>query len=315
MKYNDNGEYKEIVVKSADTLPVGTEVDFDGNEVPSGWTEKSINKINIDLTTGSAYSTFGGCYYYKIGNRVHIHIGISGLTANTQATIFTMPTGYRPSTYSVATGIGSTLSNTSSMYVQSSGLITILSSTQYALIDMDYEVDNGKIQKTSQYIEGGASLSNVYGTSQSNGYSQEYINNAFGGVVLWTNSSPTSNFVGQQITLNDNLNNYDYYEVLYDENITNQSCYSTGKILSNKMTRLLFSGTYNKTRAITNISDNKLTFSNGYINETYGSGTITNDNSIIIPLQIIGYKSSNTTTTQQTRSISNDEEVVEEDNR
>lgn len=33
-----------------------------------------------------------------------------------------------------------------------------------------------RIKKTSQYIEGGASLSNVYGTSDSDGYTQEYIN-------------------------------------------------------------------------------------------------------------------------------------------
>lgn len=33
-----------------------------------------------------------------------------------------------------------------------------------------------RIKKTSQYMEGGASLSNEYGTSDSNGYTQEYIN-------------------------------------------------------------------------------------------------------------------------------------------
>lgn len=33
-----------------------------------------------------------------------------------------------------------------------------------------------RIKKTSQYMQGGASLSNVYGTSDSNGYTQEYIN-------------------------------------------------------------------------------------------------------------------------------------------
>ena len=38
MKYKENGEWKEVVVKSNDTLPVGTEVDFDGDSVPSGWT-------------------------------------------------------------------------------------------------------------------------------------------------------------------------------------------------------------------------------------------------------------------------------------
>ena len=39
MKYNDNGEYKDIYIKSFDTLPVGTEVDYDGETVPTGWTE------------------------------------------------------------------------------------------------------------------------------------------------------------------------------------------------------------------------------------------------------------------------------------
>lgn len=39
MKYNDNGTYKDIYVKAFDTLPVGTEVDYDGSTVPSGWTE------------------------------------------------------------------------------------------------------------------------------------------------------------------------------------------------------------------------------------------------------------------------------------
>lgn len=34
-----------------------------------------------------------------------------------------------------------------------------------------------RIKKTSQYIEDGANLSNVYGTSNENGYTQSYINN------------------------------------------------------------------------------------------------------------------------------------------
>lgn len=34
-----------------------------------------------------------------------------------------------------------------------------------------------RIKKTSQYIEGGAALSNTYGTSQEDGYTQAYMNN------------------------------------------------------------------------------------------------------------------------------------------
>ena len=39
MKYNDNGEYKDIYAKAFDTLPIGTEVDYNGNTVPTGWTQ------------------------------------------------------------------------------------------------------------------------------------------------------------------------------------------------------------------------------------------------------------------------------------
>lgn len=83
MKYNDNGEYKDIYVKSFDTLPVGAIVEFDGQTIPDGWTD----------------------------------------------------------------------------------------------------IGNNKIQKTSQYIEGGSSLSNEYGTSDSNGYTQEYINTNFNAIT------------------------------------------------------------------------------------------------------------------------------------
>lgn len=39
MKYNDNGTIKDIYVKSFDTLPVGTEVDYDGERVPKGYVQ------------------------------------------------------------------------------------------------------------------------------------------------------------------------------------------------------------------------------------------------------------------------------------
>ena len=39
IKYKDNGEYKDIVVKIGDTLPIGAEMDYEGNVVPNGWEE------------------------------------------------------------------------------------------------------------------------------------------------------------------------------------------------------------------------------------------------------------------------------------
>ena len=62
-----------------------------------------------------------------------------------------------------------------------------------------------RIKKTSQYIEDGASLSNEYGTSDSNGYTQEYINNigvqanGFGDLMDAANSSYAVHFYGSWV--------------------------------------------------------------------------------------------------------------------
>ncbi len=57
MKYNDNGTFKEIHIKALDTLPVGTEVDYDGEIIPNGWTEvESLDDklVNVDTTQPSS---------------------------------------------------------------------------------------------------------------------------------------------------------------------------------------------------------------------------------------------------------------------
>lgn len=89
MKYNDNGEYKEIVVKATDTLPVGTEVDFDGNEVPSGWSAVDDSWVAVANTV----------YYKRSGNVVCVR-GYSAnnktLEANDYTAVATLPEEIRP---------------------------------------------------------------------------------------------------------------------------------------------------------------------------------------------------------------------------
>lgn len=60
MKYNDNGEYKDIYIKTFDTLPVGTEVDYDGETVPEGWSEITEGYTLLD----------NSIYYKKVGKMV-----------------------------------------------------------------------------------------------------------------------------------------------------------------------------------------------------------------------------------------------------
>lgn len=44
MNYNDNGNVKQITVKSGDTLPVGTIVEFDGTTIPAGYEQVEEEK-------------------------------------------------------------------------------------------------------------------------------------------------------------------------------------------------------------------------------------------------------------------------------
>lgn len=52
--YNDNGTPTNIKTTTYDTLPVGTEVDYDGDTAPTGWTE--VDEIET-LWTGSVTGT------------------------------------------------------------------------------------------------------------------------------------------------------------------------------------------------------------------------------------------------------------------
>jgi hypothetical protein len=78
MKYNDNGTYKDIYVKTFDTLPIGTEVDYDGETVPTGWTEVS----NIDI--GTIVNLFGNVGGSSVGTfDLYSHIVATKINYNT----------------------------------------------------------------------------------------------------------------------------------------------------------------------------------------------------------------------------------------
>ena len=100
----------------------------------------SSNIIPITPTSGSNYSAYGDCYYYKKGSRVHVHIGISGLTANTVTGIYTLPEGFRPNHFISSAGMGGSMANISIIQIDSNGGIAVRSPQQYALIQIDFDV-------------------------------------------------------------------------------------------------------------------------------------------------------------------------------
>jgi len=92
--------------------------------------------ISFTPTTGSAYSSYGNCYYAKDGNVVQVHIGMQGLTASTSTNIFTLPADFRPKTTVVATGNGPGIATLARARVLSDGTIQVYSSATTALIDV-----------------------------------------------------------------------------------------------------------------------------------------------------------------------------------
>jgi hypothetical protein len=91
-------------------------------------------------TRGSSYSNFGGCYYEKYGRPVHVHLGLSGLTASTSATVFTLPSGYRPSSPVYAYGTGGSWDVLCYAVIGTGGAIDVRSHGTYCGADITFMI-------------------------------------------------------------------------------------------------------------------------------------------------------------------------------
>lgn len=73
------------------------------SKISDNLTPKIINIIKPNI--GYNYDAYGNSYYYMIGSRVHIHIGINRLTENQNNTITTLPENFRPNSPVASSGI------------------------------------------------------------------------------------------------------------------------------------------------------------------------------------------------------------------
>lgn len=153
----------------------------------------------------------------------------------------------------------------------------------------------GQIKKTSETRPLAGSILNVANNTDTNTYSCEYQNKAFGGTILWTNPSPSSSFATQNITLSDN--DFDAFEIIYAL-MSNQSyAYrkSTGVMpyTQGKKYQIEFEdydgnkGISIYRRLINTTSKSQFNVSDCDYFYTIGNGT---ENGRCIPLYIIGYK-------------------------
>lgn len=98
----------------------------------------SGEKVTFTPTNGSSYSNYGGCWYSKSGDIVEVHVGVSGLTANTLTTVFTLPEGYRPKSIKCAMGQAGAANNLSEMQIGTGGLVRVQSTSTYAMADITF---------------------------------------------------------------------------------------------------------------------------------------------------------------------------------
>lgn len=143
---NNEINVRESLGESGDTLPIGAIVDYDGDTVPDGYESVDETSINLNTsiihqvtpTNGSNYASYGNTYYYKVGSRVHVHIGIS-LSATSYTVILTLPTGYRPMIRSAFAGIGSGLDTFVGIQVETNGDIAVITKSGYVMADFDFD--------------------------------------------------------------------------------------------------------------------------------------------------------------------------------
>lgn len=116
-------------------IPSRAEIDSINNSFANSLTSSDL--ISFTPLVGASYGNYGNCYYFKKGNQVHVHVGMSGLTANARNSVFTLPSGYRPISMVCSTGKGGTSYIAYSIItVYTNGEIIISGTDEYAGVDV-----------------------------------------------------------------------------------------------------------------------------------------------------------------------------------
>lgn len=120
---------------NAMTVDESGNVDISGSYKVNGTAIDAYSTTTFTPTSGSSYSNYGGCYYEKYGRLVHVHVGVSGLTTNTSTNIFTLPTGYRPSSPMFAHGTGGSWNTLGYLEISTAGVVNVRSQGTYCGAD------------------------------------------------------------------------------------------------------------------------------------------------------------------------------------
>lgn len=92
----------------------------------------------VTPTVGSNYEMYGNTYYYKVGSRVHVHVGMS-INAQNYTIIFTLPIGFRPKTMLGFVAPGSSLDNFAGLQIGTDGTVATIAKNGYVIADMEFD--------------------------------------------------------------------------------------------------------------------------------------------------------------------------------
>ena len=310
IKYKDSttGNMLPVSVKVGDTLPVGTEIDYDGESVPLGWeqvadgdlivspTEPSGNdrrKVWLRHTKNLSNGINQGYYLNNACNLAGTSTSDNGLVidvsnlANVTVSTSISQTRYRVACISaLPSGSGVTAYNGVNKDGTSDTITIDTENYSYLVVNA---TDLTKIQ-----VEAGTTATpytsyvtdKTYILNDNNIY-EEFINNE--PVVLWKNPSRTAIFSNQTITLNDSLTNYKFYEIIFNRTNGDYTI-STGRIPTDRNTMLQIFRAYGFIRGVEIASNTTLAIGEATRYDSYGGSNTSINNNYCIPEQILGYK-------------------------
>jgi hypothetical protein len=161
------------------------------------------------------------------------------------------------------------------------------------------KIEDG-IYNNSLKTEQIGSLSNLETTNKTSlvgaiNENKENIDN-IKGKILWTNSNPSTSFADQDVSLTSD--DYDLLEIFFNQGTTNTACwsaraikgYGTQLIVTTNLNEGFAQTTGTRLRVVNYISDTTLHIGNCLTRDGAGSVTPTVNNTGLIPMYIVGYK-------------------------
>lgn len=290
-----------------DSIPVGTIVEYSGNELPTGYLSCDGQEVSrseyssLFDVIGTTYGSGDGSTTFNLPNlKGKVAVGIdendtdfdelakSGGEKKHTLTITEMPSHTHSSNNAIVTGKaelqglsgGAAWTDTGGV---GRGLVTSSSGSNASHNNLQPYIVLKYIIKAKKTItlESGKVVDTLEGDSVEDAPSVRAVNDKFESEILWTNPNPSSVFNSQEITLNDG--SYKIRKIVFKAFET-ADFVGTQEIAKGYDGRLFYSNSsgVNVIRNVTCVSDKIYRFENA-----------STDNKTLVPLYIIGYNQEN----------------------